>query len=335
MPHAFVLVMLVQSSDANDASTDAAIEAARRAMGGDAIVKVTPFVDPPSDEQTKDLAMHVASPQDGNKAGPADAAVVLTWSDGHRRVHLHMLRVADGTFVDRDIGFDPRDAAKERGRTIGFAVASMMPEPSAFQEPIATQEPEATNGAATASADERHPVSPAPTFVPRTYRGSIAALGVGAIGIGGDGGGFGGGVQLEWYMNRWLGLRAGLSGRASEIGAVSGTLYTLGGSLGARARLAQRGPFELGLGADMLVLWEQLSHLDADDPNGPQHQSRFLPAFSLMGDVAWYFVDAASLVVGAGAEVAFGQTDLFVRGRDVATLVPVRAMGQLGFRVRF
>jgi hypothetical protein len=334
MPHAFVLVMLVQSNDANDASTEATIEAARRAIGGDAIVKIAPFSDPPTDEQTKETASHVPSATEPGKTGTADAVVVLTWSDAHRRVHLHLLRVAEGTFVDRDIGFDPSDAPRERARTIGFALASMMPDRgAATPDNAAVAPPPVSSVPPTASPEEntRPPVLPAP----RVYRGSISALGLGAVGVGGFGGGAGGGILFEWFLGRWLGVRAGFSGRAEEVGPVSGTSYVLAGSAGARARLAQNGPFELGVGADALLLWQQLSHLDADDPNGPQHSSRFLPGLSLTADFAWYFVDAASLVVGAGAEAAFGQTDLFLRGRDVATLVPVRVMGQVGFRVRF
>ena len=115
---------------------------------------------------------------------------------------------------------------------------------------------------------------------------------------------------------------------------VASTAYMVAGGLGARARLLRRGAFELGARVDALVLWEQLTHLDADD-TGPRQRSHVLPAMVGAVDIAWYFTEAAGLLIGAGTEVAFGQTDLYLRGEKAATLVPVRAFGELGFRVRF
>jgi hypothetical protein len=59
----------------------------------------------------------------------ADAVAEVTWSDGaHRQARLHVHLARTGRWVDRSIGFQPSDADAERGRTIGFAVASMIPE---------------------------------------------------------------------------------------------------------------------------------------------------------------------------------------------------------------
>ena len=147
MPHALVLVMLVQSSDATDPSTSAAIDAAHRTLGADAQVRVSGYADLPTDEAVQKLAPG------------ADAVVVVSWSEGHRHVRLRMLRVADGAWVDRDIGFDVRDASRERGRTIGFALASMLPEGDdrSLEPP-----PSGIRDGGTAPPADRPPVAPLP-----------------------------------------------------------------------------------------------------------------------------------------------------------------------------
>lgn len=316
MSHALVLVMLVQSTDATDPSTSAAIDAAHRTLGADAVVKLTGYADLPNDEAAQKLAPG------------ADAVVIVSWSDGHRHVHLRMLRVADGAWVDRDIGFDARDAPRERGRTIGFALASMLPE--ADDRPIDTN---AASGGPVTPPVDRGPIVPTPP-TPRVFRGAASAAGLGSAGIGGYGGGLGGTLALEWYLNPWLGLRATASGRSGEVRPVAATSYAVATGLGARARIMRRGALELGGRVDALLLWEQVTHLDADD-SGPRQQSHFLPAANVALDFAWYFNEAAGLLIGAGTEIAFGQTDLYLRQEKAATLVPVRAFGELGFRVRF
>ncbi len=316
MSHALVLVMLVQSTDATDPSTSAAIDAAHHTLGSDAIVKVTGYTEPPSDE-----ALQKLSPG-------ADAVVAVSWSDEHRHVHLRMLRVADGSWVDRDIGFETRDASHERGRTIGFALASMLPE--ADDRPT---EPSGVGSGGVAPLIDTAPAVPTPP-PPRSFRGAASAVGLGAVGVGGYGGGFGGGLALEWYVNPWLGLRASASGRSGEVGPVAATAYLISGGLGARARLVRRAGIELGARADMLLLWEQLTHLDAHD-SGPREQSHVLPAANVALDFGWYINDTAGLHIGAGTEIALGQTDLYLRGAKVAALVPVRAFSELGLRVRF
>jgi hypothetical protein len=315
MPHALVLVLLVQSTDATDPSTSAAIDAAHRTLGADAQVRVSGYTDLPSDDAVQKLS-----------AG-ADAVVVVSWTEGHKHVRLRMLRVADGAWVDRDIGFEARDASRERGRTIGFALASMLPE--AEDRPL---DP-APSGVVGGGRVDKPPVIPAPPS-PRVFRGAATAVGLGAVGIGGYGGGFGGSLALEWYLTPWLGLRAVANGRSSDVSPVASTAYLVSGGLGARARLVRKGGFELGARLDALVLWEQLTHLDADD-TGPRQKSHLLPAMAGALDLAWYFNEAAGLLIGAGTEVAFGQTDLYLRGQKAATLVPVRPFAELGFRVRF
>ncbi len=313
MSHALVLVLLVQSTDATDPSTSAAIDAAHRTLGADAVVRLSGYVDVPSDEVMQ------------KQSEGADAVVAVSWSDGHRHVRLRMLRVADGSWVDRDIGFDARDASRERGRTIGFALASMLPE-------SASDPAGATTAFVTPPVDTVPVIAPPP--LPRSFRGAVSATGLFAAGFGGYGGGGGGGLALEWYVNPWLGLRVSASGRSGQVGPIAATATMVAGGVGGRARLWRRGPVELGGRVDMVLLWEQVSHLDADDAAARQ-QSHLLPATNVALDFAWYFNESTGLLIGAGTEIAYGQTDLYLRMQKAATLVPVRGFGELGFRVRF
>ena len=318
---ALALAILIVASDANDPSTTAAIDAARGTLGEGSRVRVETFAGAPTSE---DIAAASAG---------ADAAVVLTWEPDHRRAHLHLWRPADRAWIDRDIAFDPRDAPKERGRTIGFALATMMPEPPVAWAPAVAPPAPPPTAIAREKPDETHA---APSRQPslRTLAGAVTAAGVGALSLGGYGGGGGGVVGAEWYFVPRVGVRVSFSARASDVGPVAASAYVLSAGVGPRFVILQSGAWEVGARTELLLMWEQVSHLDSDDAS-TQRQARFLPGALALADVGWSFTDSASVALSAGAEVAFGQTDLYLRGQRVAALVPARLVSELGFRLRF
>ena len=75
-----------------------------------------------------------AAPSDGEalqaeRAASARASVQLIFSGSDRRrarLRLHASRT--DRWIDREIVFSPGDSVGERGRTLGFAMASMLPE---------------------------------------------------------------------------------------------------------------------------------------------------------------------------------------------------------------
>jgi hypothetical protein len=67
----------------------------------------------------------------------------------------------------------------------------------------------------------------------------------------------------------------------------------------------------------------------------PIVDSASVPGADLAVEGVWRFARDAAFVAAAGSEVAFGETDLFVKGRQVGDLVPVRILAELGLRVTF
>ena len=77
-----------------------------------------------------DRADVVIRTQDGaTSAGPSSFVARVEWSEHERRA---LLRTSNG--VEREIRFSDGDAPAERGRTVGFALASMVPD-ELFSEP--------------------------------------------------------------------------------------------------------------------------------------------------------------------------------------------------------
>src|SRR5262249_49593528 len=103
----------------NDPTVGAMTKAAREALGEGANVMVRDLPRGMSDDDAVALGRTLR----------ADAVVEIVWTDGtHQRVRVHLHSEKRARWLDREIGFDEKDADAERGRTIGFTVASMIPE---------------------------------------------------------------------------------------------------------------------------------------------------------------------------------------------------------------
>jgi len=121
MGDAVTLIVLVAAGAARDPTTVAMTGATRDALGG-AIVEVRETRSPLDD----DAALTVET------SAHADAVVELGWADRrHRQATLRLHIAAGRRWIERVIRFTPSDAYAERGRTLGFAVASMLPEAAA------------------------------------------------------------------------------------------------------------------------------------------------------------------------------------------------------------
>ncbi len=145
MPTALTLVVFLIASD--DATAGALARAAQDALGPQATIVVRAAAAPPSDEDAQATA----------RTQRASACAVVSWQDAarlHARVHLQL--EPSGPWTDRELVFEPADAAGEKGRALGFALASMLPpragappqvEPA--PEPEAAAAPQAEPAAAT------------------------------------------------------------------------------------------------------------------------------------------------------------------------------------------
>lgn len=345
MPTPLVLVLLIAGRDDAVASA-ASIRAARAALPIEASLLVRHVEALPSDRET------IAEEQrDG-----ARAIAVITWVAGDgSRVRLHVHRADEDRFVDRELAFSSQQApngagaesAVERGRTIGFAIASMVPEifgenpeiplesaPLAIARaptPIASGTKQASARAPERDAIEAEATRPPP----KAGRAALDAAVVAAIGIAGHAGGVGARLGFGYFFGR-VALRIDGTVRLSDLPQSQSSSLVFSGGPGLGANLVTpdpKQPFYLGARANALAILHIESHL-SDEPS-PIRQSRWLPGASLVLEGGYRLSDGASLLLSGGTEIAFGTTKVFLKDREVATIPPFRLVADAGIRVQF
>jgi len=243
-----VLVIIVAAGDAHNVSAEtyvALVAAAQSALPKDAAVRFLSVPDPARAELDKIE----------ERLG-ARAVVTLTWRTlpGGPCASLRMHVAGDLGWTERTVAFSARDAPSERGRTLGFAIASIWPAPPRPAAPTERVPSSRTltgdrrlddgiksdgSGAASGSVTEpagrtvRTPASsPANRTMMAPASGPAAAGGlaprhrevglglVGATGIGGPAGGVGGTLDVAWATRETLRVRALLALRAGELAAL-------------------------------------------------------------------------------------------------------------------
>jgi hypothetical protein len=257
--------------------------------------------------------------------------VVVRWSDGARRAHLRVHVEPKGPWVERDLGFDERDAADERGRAVGLAVVAMLPDADEPRPPPSAKVvPEAARPPAPPAA------APAPAPPPRAPRFDLALRGHVAFGIGGEGGGVGGRLVGQVFVGPRLGIFGAFGARVADATYAEGRASHLVATAGVSVRVPVGRRVELGGSLGAGVARDEVRHFsaDGDDPL-PVSESRTLPAGYIGARASAFLSETAALELAVGADVAFGTTDVYVEGTVRGTLVPVRLFVEPGVRVRF
>jgi len=118
MSAAAVLAIIVAAGEAQNPASTALLEAARQSLGPTTSIRLVEATD-----STNARVIHL------ERDLGAKAVVVLTWKE---TAHLHAVLRLHVSLADRwttrIIAFASEDTLTERGRTLGFAVASMAPE---------------------------------------------------------------------------------------------------------------------------------------------------------------------------------------------------------------
>jgi hypothetical protein len=260
-------------------------------------------------------------------ASKASGIVRVSWDEAeHRRAHLLCYLPALDRSVERDIVFAPSDPELERGRTLGFLVASIFIDAGVVAPPEQPK-PEEPKRAGRTSA------SPEPESKPAASESrSRSALGAAAQIAGpGTATGFGAWVGLERSLGGsqlWLGgaaqarfgsvPEAQASSRFLALGLQATWLFWIPSP---KAWLGARGSASL---AQLAV-----AHL-SEDAGEPERQSRILSASELVLHTGYHFSATSALAGDLGAEFLSGKTEIFVKQRLVATwphLVPVLRLG--------
>jgi len=177
---AVTLIVLVAAGAAGDPTTVAMKGATRDALGG-ALVEVREARGAAPDD---DAALATET------SAHADAVVELGWTDPrHRQATLRVHIASAGRWIERVIAFRPSDAPTEKGRTLGFAVASMLPDAAADHAatggtpigagsatpPSSSPAASATPAPSAAIESSSAPATPAPAPTPPVVTPATAA----------------------------------------------------------------------------------------------------------------------------------------------------------------
>ena len=324
-----VVVLVAQPANGDGRSVDDALrKAARDTLGPNTTVDVRDVAELPDDAAAESLGRDVG----------AGAVVEIAWRDAAMRSATIRVRVGTAEWLDREIGFAPSDADNEEGRTLGFAIASMIPE--GLARPASPPPPSSLPPIAVGS-----PIAPGPPVAherlaphdPGNYVGALEINGVAAQALGGYGGGAGGAAAVHLYLSPHFAFRAGGGARVGEVGPAQATLRTFVMSTGIAWRsgsATRAAPFSIGVRTDFLVAYESVTHLSPDDPQRVR-EGTWVPGADLMLEGSWLFAEGAAGVLSVGGEAFFGSSDIFVHDRLVTSLVPLHLLAEVGLRTRF
>jgi hypothetical protein len=327
MPAALVLVVLVSTTETHSPASSALQHAAEEVLGSTAQVILEPYASPPGDAELTE------------KARAADLVAELVWQDTqHRRVVVHCYVTKLGRFVNRELSFDEQDALGERGRLVGFALASMAPEPeTAAPDADPKPTPTHTSQPTGQNAKRASPRTSEPSPPPQPSVAAVDATLLGAIGLGGPAGGLGAGIAGRWFFQRGLSLRLGAGVRHGDVQVAQAASELFFGGLGLGFQFSNpesSSPFTFGGRTDLLLISHALRHKSSDD-SIPEHQSRVMGGADLLLEGTWYFWKHAGLLLNGGGELAFGHTDVIVQGKEVADIPALRLVSELGIRADF
>lgn len=320
-----IIVVLIAAADARVDAVEAMTRTTEEALGPESIVV------------SREVS---AMPDDAGAIAVGDAlhasvVVEVTWPDPDRhRAHVH-LHASSSSWTDRDLVFVAGDAEVERGRTLGFALASMIPAPPPNVEPPPPPTVISTTRAPAPQVDAKTTTGAA-IDRDRRSRFSIEAVALASAGVGGRATAFGGELAARLRLAPRIGFRLGGGARVGDVPGASATttIYRVDAGLffelfGAEA---QR-PFALGARIDVVALRHELAH--TGDDGVVAHEGRFIPGMDAVIEGSWSLGAETSVVFGTGVEVAFGTTRVVVHDSTASSIPPLRLIAELGLRAKF
>ena len=314
MAAAVIIVVLIAAGGQPQATTPALTRSLEEALPPGALVLVKEGA-ATTDEEIANV---------GSKLH-ADAVAVVVWSDSessHATLRVH--RPSSGAVVAREMDFRPADGTSDRGRAVGFAIATMMPV-------VAEEGPRAPATAPTPDV----PSVPAevPTVTTATPQRRIGVDLLFAImgGVGGDAGGLGGALGVRYALADRFDVRAGLVATQGSLPTVTGSFTLVRPTIGVgwqalRTERATIGP-RLEVGP-----WH---HSVSWSGEGVTEGNRWIPGISVELEGSWHVPERLDIIVAAGVDVALGNTRVFV-GAEERTSIPItRLVGFSGVRIAF
>jgi len=320
-----VILLLVPPGEIQAPLVSGIVSAASRSLGANSRVLVN-AVAPTSDDDAVALSERLH----------ANAVVTLRWLEGGR-ISLHAHRSGQAGWTDRFFVFSEADALDERGRTIGFTLASMVqteipPIPGVAPSSESRREPRSEPGAASGSASA--PSSGDPSWLAARHVSleasaqvhvAVQATTIGAV------------FRGAFSIAPALSLTTAGAWRTGTMNTVDGQLRIFSLSAGVRIPIVQARaarPYELALLGEWVASHEAISRTTAASAE-TQTEGRWVPGAQFQVAGAWFFSSRIAAAAALGAQLDFGSTDVVVNGHTVATVSPFRGVGELGVRVRF
>jgi hypothetical protein len=267
---------------------------------------------------------------------------------GGRRVLLRVHSTQGRRWIEKRIDFDVVDAVEERGRALGYALATMLPStksdeseepkplpgpaPAPAPAPLARSLTQERGGRESVLSGSNRPVAVGSPEVAFDLLASVASGFDGIANAGGAG-------AFYWFIGSHVSLRLGMSVRAGEISAASASTLTVSEGAGVawhpwRVSRGQRAGLSLRL--DYLTVERFMTRYSAspDDPQG-KHTSPPVSAVDAFVDGTYRLAAGTQIVLGLGIENAFGETKIEIGNNPVTSLPTLCIAGEAGLRVEF
>lgn len=307
MASPLIVVVVVALADSSDEASRAMTRTVQDALAETALVVVREEAHPDDNALLTKLGdtMH------------ASAVVAVHWSDdGHAQVRVY--RMALHAWTARDVAFGADDPPAERGRSLGYGIASMV---RAGVEEDHPAEPKPRPAAAEPSA-------PPPPPLPR-WDVELAGQGAVASSTTSVGASLGAGFRVvDPLLGRdRLVVRASFAGRGGSIDSADASSLYLRATVGAAWAFAfQR--FTVGPRIEAGTIRQGASRSDTDATG-----ARWSGVFDVRAEATAAIIPRLSVVLGVGAEVALERVPIRVDRAQVTTLAPVRGLGMAGLRL--
>lgn len=308
-------------------------QAVRRVLGDETQIRTQLVTsDPPDDAVTE--------------ANEGDGVVELSFSPEGERARLHCYVPSEKRWLDREISFGEsrgsvQSEISERGRLLGFAVATMYADDRKASDDQHAREsepvPAVDNPIPSAASKSVVPAPgpPGPLAAEPPARRVAEFAGNLSAGLAGTASGLGASVGFRWGLAGPVWGRLFIAGRSGNIPEAQASTRTalIGGGV-AFAFLPEASRFELGTRVDLFAGYFDATHLSEDDVE-PDRRSRWQGGGDWVAEGGFRFTRSAGLFLGVGVEGILGKTEIYTHQQRVATVPPFRAIAELGFRTRF
>jgi hypothetical protein len=301
-----VLAIVVATQNVDDQATESMRTTAAEALGSEDAVVVRE-VDDTTDGETLRIERLVR----------AQAAAQVMWLDAaHTRARARVHVAETNDWLERTIVFAVVDTAIERGRALGFAVTSMLPEETLAANPYrAGKRPEA-------------PAAP-------ELRTTVRLAGLASNGLGG---GYGASIAGEFFVTQSTALRLGIGWRQGDVPVLQGHDTAIHAALGISFWPRRPSPdrrLAVGIRLDAVALRYTVSDNRPVMAVTPP-QSKILPAIDALAELALSVTTAVDVVAGLGIEAAISETPIEILGEGVVDTIPaLHGLAEMGIRISF